>query len=416
LAGIDPTASNSGIGILAYSSNGINWTKATSGLPASLSCNSIAWGNSRWVVSINGYIYYSSNGINWTSTVNAGNVISFIDDLFVTSPSGGTLSTSPDGVTWTVLSTVPTTTGIFSIAYDGKLWMVGGNDSLIHSSLDGITWSAAAATSVLIPPQQFGAQVLTLCSNGFIWVAGIIANVTNSILYSYDGYTWAAANLGASGVSCCRSITYNGTEFIASLLQVEPFTADTNFQILTSKDGIHWNDSASAESFFVKGARSIVSRTVLPISVISGERGYTGNTGPFGPVGVTGPTGPTGETGYGATGSTGTTGLSGDTGTTGPTGPSIEGPTGVTGPQGPTGPSISIKILYGQHTSAVTTGYGLVVFTSAFSSAPLVTATITGSLPGFVSVTNITATEFEYYTWDDSSALEPFTINWHAML
>ena len=202
-----------------------------------------------------------------------------------------------------------------SIGYDGKLWLAGGNDFLIHSSLDGINWTASQATSALIPPMQYGYDVLNFCSNGFIWLAGIIANVSNCILYSYDGYTWAAADLGPSGNTCCRSITYNGKVFIACLVRITPFNLDTNFQLVSSTDGINWSDLPAGESFFVNGARSIVSRTLLPISVINGNVGPTGATGVTGPTGYTGNTG---DTGY--TGNTGDTGYTGNTGDTGPAG------------------------------------------------------------------------------------------------
>ena len=198
-SGIRSINGDSYLGQIAYSSDGINWIKDT--LPIGLfdglssSVNGIAYdGKGRWVAvgygnvstSYVGQIAYSSDGINWTkdtlpgdlfdgSTVeetkyiNRGSVsdIAYGKDKWVAvgqgydSTSGinvGQIAYSSDGITW-IKDTLPsdlfigtyTTYGSVSgIAYDGKgRWVaVGfGYDSIseetvgqIVYSSDGITW------------------------------------------------------------------------------------------------------------------------------------------------------------------------------------------------------------------------------------------------------------------------------------
>jgi hypothetical protein len=137
--------------------------------------------------------------------------------------------------------------------------------------------------------------------------------------------------------------------------------------------------------------------------------GATGATGPVGPVGEPGPIG------MGATGTTGTTGTTGPMGSTGDTGPIGMGSTGDTGPIGPTGPMSSSII---QHGTGTTSGAGLqvITFPSGFSSPPNITATISGSTPGFICVTGITTIVCCIYTFDISGGAASYDFNWQAIL
>ena len=66
--------------------------------------------------------------------------------------------------------------------------------------------------------------------------------------------------------------------------------------------------------------------------------------------------------------------------------------------------------------SGITNSSGVVniVFTTPFMSAPFVTATITGSTPGFINVTNITVTGFTVLTFNSAINSAPYNFNWNA--
>ena len=91
-------------------------------------------------------------------------------------------------------------------------------------------------------------------------------------------------------------------------------------------------------------------------------------------------------------------------------------PSGATGPTGPTGSTANgiTRYLYGSGTTS--SGTLAVTFSTAFASAPNVTATISGSTAAFINVSTITTTGFTVNTYNISGTLTNYTFNWHAVL
>ena len=77
-------------------------------------------------------------------------------------------------------------------------------------------------------------------------------------------------------------------------------------------------------------------------------------------------------------------------------------------------PSGFTKYLYGSGTTS--SGSLAVTFSNSFTSAPNVTATITGTSPGFICVSAITSNGFTTNTYSISGTLSNNTFNWHAVL
>lgn len=77
-------------------------------------------------------------------------------------------------------------------------------------------------------------------------------------------------------------------------------------------------------------------------------------------------------------------------------------------------PSGFTKYLYGSGTTS--SGALAVTFSTAFTSAPNVTATISGTSPGFICVSAITSNGFTTNTYNISGTLSNNTFNWHAVL
>lgn len=142
-----------GYGIAAYSTNGINWTKATPPSPysgASLFWSCVTYGGSKFAVastgSTGGYFAYSANGISWTNattTIRYRNweSIAYGNGKFVTLANGGTsFAYSADGAVW-YEGSLPFRGSWTAIAYgDNKFVAVAPGDKFAYSE-DGVIWT-----------------------------------------------------------------------------------------------------------------------------------------------------------------------------------------------------------------------------------------------------------------------------------
>jgi hypothetical protein len=78
------------------------------------------------------------------------------------------------------------------------------------------------------------------------------------------------------------------------------------------------------------------------------------------------------------------------------------------------GPVGVTKYLYG--TGTTSSGTLAITFSSAFSSTPNVTATISGTTPGFICVSSISTSGFTVTTYNTSGTLTNYSFNWNARL
>lgn len=153
-----------------YSYDGISWSGITD-LTLSGACNTVAYGNGRWVISQstsnNSKIVASTDGFTWTASTNATgatvfatssiNQIIFFNGLFIATssatPASGTTNSqicySNDGLTWTASDIRLTTArGINKIASNGSVAIATsttgttGNTVATFISTNGINWSA----------------------------------------------------------------------------------------------------------------------------------------------------------------------------------------------------------------------------------------------------------------------------------
>ena len=61
--------------------------------------------------------------------------------LYVAGGSLGTLTTSPDGITWTTRTSGFGDTRIYGVAHGDGLYVAGGSDGTMTTSPDGTTWT-----------------------------------------------------------------------------------------------------------------------------------------------------------------------------------------------------------------------------------------------------------------------------------
>jgi len=198
------------------------------------------------------------------------------------------LAYSSDGINWTANTSASALLdeGIFTVVWNGSLWLAGGNcnpnpptsDKIIYS-YDGITWAASESQRLIFTGicvglawngQRFvgiGGQQIAQSTNGLDWVAGISPFVGGSgdcvacnniiwvaggngpftLAYSYDGITWTGSASGSALFTTqCISVAWNGSLWVAA-------GSGTN-SLIYSSDGITWSASASGTALFPTAA------------------------------------------------------------------------------------------------------------------------------------------------------------------
>ena len=121
----------------------------------------VAWNGNIWVAvgqkSSAGCIAYSTNGLYWTSATIVNtiftiqvNCIAWNGSIWLAGGSGtNTLASSPDGITWTAVTSPPITNTVNAIAWNGKQWLVTGKGTnTVAYSSDGTTWTAVTSTTI----------------------------------------------------------------------------------------------------------------------------------------------------------------------------------------------------------------------------------------------------------------------------
>lgn len=220
----------------AYSStDGVAWTARV--LDSTANNNDwmdVAYGAGLFVA-IAGYgeqfISTSPDGITWTIRdalpAQSFTSITYGNGLFVAVASWtDQYATSPDGITWTA-RTLPANVGWNSIAYSGERFVIVGDTTSAAYSLDGITWTLST-----LPTAGFWQMVAY--GNG-VFVA-INQNGTVAAT-SPDGVTWTARVLPMD--KYWRGLAHGSIGFIV-------VSNDADGGILSSTDGVTWTDTGLA--------------------------------------------------------------------------------------------------------------------------------------------------------------------------
>ena len=232
---------------LAYSMNGLNWTDCSNATDSSGStslftnvCNDIAWNGQSWVacgrgnylVDNSGAICYSSNGISWTRASGIG---------LLTIGESATRTLNP---------------AVNCLKWNGYMWLAGintgtstttgglSNKSLLYS-YNGITWAQVPNSTNL-----FSQSCSTIEWNGYVWVIGGYSDAAGSISmhYSYDGFNWSPVTTTPFG-QFCTNIKWNGIMFVGSGYGS---TLSPTYNIGYSYDGINW--TGLSRTFFNTGS------------------------------------------------------------------------------------------------------------------------------------------------------------------
>lgn len=223
---------------LVASPDGITWKMLASG--AGFRAGSIAYGNGRFVASdnsIDGRIGVSTDrGATWIDSSKKAALyrIAFAHDRFVATPG---LISSTDGLTWSAEIPLPGGTGSWFrvTVVDDVFYAIGTTDpiqesnGIIARSNDGLSWTVVAT----VPHQleSIGGRNGLLVASGFM----------GEIWTSSDGLSWKQADgrplllIGPAAAS----ILWVGDSLVAATL---------TGQIVLSDDGITWTKDEFASS------------------------------------------------------------------------------------------------------------------------------------------------------------------------
>lgn len=181
----------------------------------------------------------SRDGVTWTDTGQMPNVnllngaIIWAGSQFVGTGQNGLIATSNDGITWSTRST-PTTKQLNAIGTNGTTYLAGGYGGTVLSSTTLTSWSLQLPEASLT--QDLLNDILWDGSR-FIAVGGNFS--AEVILTSGNGVTWTASDNGAA-YGGLKSIAYNGSTYVA---------VGISGRILSSPDGANWTSRTSGVSY-----------------------------------------------------------------------------------------------------------------------------------------------------------------------
>ena len=240
---------NPPIGIIAYSTDGINWTTITNII--SRAGYSVAWNGTLWIAVGDGdtVIVYSSDGINWngvpnskTTIFNGGyaNYIAWDGKQWVAVGSGtNSIAYSINGINWYGLGKADFVNRCNGIASNGTLWVAVGSGvngtGVISYSTNLVDWVKVTDSENIL------SEGFSIAWNGYIWVAVGIGS--NTIAYSRNGMIWYPV-IGSGTILSTYGIGvgWNGKLWIA--------VGNGSNTIAYSNDGMNWNPVIGSKNIF----------------------------------------------------------------------------------------------------------------------------------------------------------------------
>ena len=220
--------------IMAYSTDGINWTQGN--MPSSKAWQSVCYGNGKYVAVAYGsnIMAYSTDGISWTQ----GNMpssqywtsVCYGNDKYVAVAwNYNIMAYSTDGINWTQ-GNMPSGQEWYSVCYgNGKYVAIAGGSrsNVMAYSTDGINWTEGD-----MPSRR---NWYSVCYGNGKYVAVCSANV---MAYSTDGISWTEGDMPST--QSWYSVCYGNDKYVA--------VADNSNIMAYSTDGINWTQGKMPSS------------------------------------------------------------------------------------------------------------------------------------------------------------------------
>ena len=309
-------AVGSGTNTIAYSNDGITWTGLGTNSPLSTAGYGVTWTGTAWLAvggpgTVSRSVYngagnliqlisgqgtvtmaYSYDGITWTKVTDSeiifsstGNAVKWNAGLYsIESPpvpkyitvavgqGTNTIAYSLDGSNnWIA---VTGSTNIFStagrgVAWNGTMWVaVGQGTNTIACSGNGINWAPVTNSTSI-----FSTMGWNVTWNGKIWLA--VGEGTNKIAYSTDALTWTPVTNANNifGGNSVRDAAWNGSIWVA-VGQNQTSTSEDTTSIAYSVDGISkWTSVSGSTNIFSNTGNAIAWNGTRFVAV-----GQGGNT------------------------------------------------------------------------------------------------------------------------------------------
>lgn len=219
-----------------------SWTTRNSGFTTN-DINDITYGNNTFVAVGNSFnVSTSSDGVTWTMTdfgTTNCEAVAFGNGIFVLS-NAAAIRTSTDGVTWTNRTSGSGST-ITTIRYLNNNFLYTAGTTLGYST-NGTTWTANVVGTAAHYDVSYGAGVYVAVGN------------SDTVRTSTDGTTWTAQTSPFASTAVLMSVVFSNNIFIV-IPENSPdrATGTTFFRYITSTDGITWTSRSmnnTASSFY----------------------------------------------------------------------------------------------------------------------------------------------------------------------
>jgi hypothetical protein len=218
-------------GTILTSPDGASWTLRATGTTEQLLGAAVGVVNGTAVyvaVGVNGTMLESPNGISWVpeANVTASNLrgVIFADSKFVAFGDSGVVLVSPDGANWTTSNTQTANSilGLSYVASPVSLFVAVGQAGTFLTSPDGVNW-AVGQTGVTA---NLNGIVL---GNGLFVAVGDSGTIVTASFGASNGGNWQTRVSGTA--NSITSVVFTGTEFVG---------VTSSSETVESADGINW--------------------------------------------------------------------------------------------------------------------------------------------------------------------------------
>jgi YD repeat-containing protein len=190
-------------------------------------------------------------------------VVTYGNGQFVAVGVGGTIVTSPDGVTWTQRSS-GTTKDIYGVVFGNNLYVAVGAEGLVMTSSDAITWTIqTSGTQAVLYTVAYG-------KGRYVAVGDGLLTSTDGINWNFKGFSNTGELIGSSaqtgGLQAnffpfpfpsaatyhLAGVSFVNNQFLAVgyILQFDFFGFTYYPKVMTSADGLTWVSRGAAGSNF----------------------------------------------------------------------------------------------------------------------------------------------------------------------